>query len=240
MSTGASEISYPDPAQPEHSQCLRCCGPTAGSNTTNAHRNDVRVIYVSADNSLKLTVHLSEALPTLASGSSRPAQQPTVLVGGSQRVPSVVQWLAEPQSWKGYTAFKQGQHHVQTNAAVMALWWFAVEFSEHYSHMLSPVQVSKRPTSLSELGASPAVLILIVTSLRLLTQTVEDEETQDKSRSLMFKKPWVLVRHGCQRPPRLLLFCANSVRVAQHLDRVWSRCVGTKRQRLVLAHCWPS
>jgi hypothetical protein len=40
----------------------------------------------------------------------------------------------------GYTAFKQGQHHVQTNADIVASWWFAVSFSERYSRTVSPVQ----------------------------------------------------------------------------------------------------
>ena len=41
----------------------------------------------------------------------------------------------------GYTAFKQGQHHVQTNVDVIASWWFAILFLEWYSQTVSPVQV---------------------------------------------------------------------------------------------------
>ena len=40
---------------------------------------------------------------------------------------------------EGHTAFKQGQHHMQTNTDVVASWWFAVSFTERYSRMVSPL-----------------------------------------------------------------------------------------------------
>lgn len=58
-------------------------------------------------------------------------------------VPSeVIQWLMEvAKTWEDYIAFKQGQHHMQMNAAAVASWWFVVLFSEHYSQTVAPVQV---------------------------------------------------------------------------------------------------
>ena len=61
----------------------------------------------------------------------------------SAPVSPVVQWLMEAaEMLEGYTAFKQGWHHMQMNADIVAFWWFAVLFSEHYSQTEAPVQVS--------------------------------------------------------------------------------------------------
>lgn len=60
----------------------------------------------------------------------------------SAPISPAIEWLTDAAKMQeGYTAFKRGQHHVQMNADVMASWWFAVLFSEHYSWMASPVQV---------------------------------------------------------------------------------------------------
>ena len=94
---GASEISYPDPVQPEYSRCLR--RPAAGSDTIDAG-HDACVIYVSANNSLKITVRFSAPLPTPA--SSQPVQQPTALVDSAQRVPPSSSGLRnKPRHGKG-------------------------------------------------------------------------------------------------------------------------------------------
>jgi hypothetical protein len=63
------------------------------------------------------------------------------VVSESAPVLPVIQWLMEAAETRdGYTAFKQGQHHVQTNVDIVASWWFTVSFSERYSRTVSPVQ----------------------------------------------------------------------------------------------------
>ena len=100
---------------------------------------------VPADNALKLTVSFRPAPP-----SAGPVHQPAgqsqssgmAVVSESAPVPVVIRWLMEAAEMRdGYMAFKQGQHHVQTNADVVTSWWFAVLFSERYSRTVSPVQV---------------------------------------------------------------------------------------------------
>ena len=111
-------------------------------------------VCVLADNALKLTVSFRPTPP-----SAGPVQQPAgqsqssgaVVVSELVPVPPVIRCLMEvAEMWDGYTAFKQGQHHVQTSVDVVASWWFAILFSEQYSQTVSPVQVydghhQKRP-----------------------------------------------------------------------------------------------
>lgn len=112
-------------------------------------------MHVPADNALKLTVSFRPMPP-----SAGPVQQPTgqpqsmpAVSESAQAVPPVIQWLMEAAEMReGHTAFKQGQHHMQTNADVVASWWFAVSFSERYSRTVSPLasqvhgRKRKRPT----------------------------------------------------------------------------------------------
>ncbi|KAI9573822.1 hypothetical protein HD554DRAFT_2166606 [Boletus coccyginus] len=153
----AKEVSYPDPLYPEYSRHLKAA--TAGSNIVEAHA-DVPTVCVPASNTLKLTASF-RPMPSSSAGLGagpvhQPAGQPQSMVGMVSEpapVPSkVIQWLMEvAKTWEGYTAFKQGQHHMQTNAAIVASWWFAVLFSEHYSQTVAPVQVHDHKRKRSKL-----------------------------------------------------------------------------------------
>lgn len=159
----AAEVTYPDPLHPEYSRRLKAA--TIRSNIVEAHA-DVPTVCIPADHALKLTVSFrpmplrlrvpvvpspaATAGPSLAhqstgTGSGQPSQcgeSMPVVVSESAPISLAIEWLTDAAKMQeGYTAFKQGQHHVQMNADVMASWWFAVLFSEHYSRMVSPVQV---------------------------------------------------------------------------------------------------
>ncbi|KAF8549716.1 hypothetical protein OG21DRAFT_1525615 [Imleria badia] len=141
-----TDVSYPNPLRPKYSRRLKAA--TAGSNLVEAHA-DVPTICIPADNTLKLMVAFRCLVPIPA----RPVQQPTgslssqlqftpVVASKSALVSPVVQWLTDTaRKEQDYTTFKQGQHHVQTNANLVGSWWFAVLFLEQYSWMVSPVQV---------------------------------------------------------------------------------------------------
>lgn len=142
--TDAIEVSYPDPMYPEYSRRLKAVGNGLNIIETPAEVPAVRIV---ADNVLKLTVSSPSRLITPESLPTGPVHQPA---GQSQSVPvatnelapvsPVVQWLVGAAEMReGYIAFKQGQHHVQTNANIVASWWFAVLFSECYSQAESPV-----------------------------------------------------------------------------------------------------
>jgi hypothetical protein len=124
---------------PEYHRRLKAA--TAGLNIVGA-RADVPTVCIPTNNALMLTVSFRPTPPS-AGPVHQPAGQPqsTVVVSESALVPLVIQWLMEAAETRdGYTAFKQGQHHVQTNADIVASWWFAVSFSERYSRTVSPVQ----------------------------------------------------------------------------------------------------
>ncbi|KAF8129502.1 hypothetical protein EV363DRAFT_1584558 [Boletus edulis] len=140
----AIEVSYPDPMYPEYSRRLKAVGNGLNIIETPA---EVPAVCIVADNVLKLTVSSPSHLITSESLPTGPVHQPA---GQSQSVPvatnelapvsPVVQWLVGAAEMReGYIAFKQGQHHVQTNANIVASWWFAVLFSECYSQAESPV-----------------------------------------------------------------------------------------------------
>lgn len=140
-----TEVSYPDPLHPEYSRRLKAA--TAGSNVVRAHA-DVPTVSIPADNALKLVVSLCPMPPEAGPSVCQPAGHSQSMAcmeskSKSALVSPVIQWLMEAaEMLEGYTAFKQGQHHMQTNADVVASWWFAVLFSECYSRTEAPVQVS--------------------------------------------------------------------------------------------------
>ena len=146
--SGTMEVLYPDLMRPEYSRCLKAA--TAGLNIVDAP-TDTPTVCVPADNSLQLTV--SFHLPPPDSLSHLLLQPPdseqcTAVMNESDRLSPTVQWLMETARLQdGYAAFKQGRHHVQANADVVALWSFAVQFSERYSQTPSPVQVREWPLS---------------------------------------------------------------------------------------------
>ena len=132
------EISYLDPLHPEYSRHLKVV--TTHSGIIEAHA-DVLTMCIPANNMLKLTASFCP-MPTSSGPIRRLTNQPQpgVMASGSTPVPPVVQWLREViETQEGYTAFKQGQHHVQMNASVVVSWWFAISFSECYSQTVSPV-----------------------------------------------------------------------------------------------------
>ena len=106
---------------------------------------DVPTVCIPADNALKLTVSFHPTPPSAGPVQQLASQSQSsgiVVVSESVPVPPVIRWLMEAAKMRdGYTAFKQGQHHVQTNVDVIASWWFAILFSEWYSQTVSPVQV---------------------------------------------------------------------------------------------------
>jgi hypothetical protein len=135
----ATEVAYPELLHPEYHRRLKAA--TAGSNIVGAHA-DVPTVCIPTNNALTLTVSFRPTPPS-AGPIHQPAGQPqsTVVVSESAPVPLVIQWLMEAAEMQdGYTVFKQGQHHVQTNVDIVASWWFAVSFSERYSRTVSPVQ----------------------------------------------------------------------------------------------------
>ena len=122
--SGAMDVSYPDPMQPEYSQHLKTA--TAVLNVVDTPTN-TPTVCVPANNSLDLTVsfHLPPPPPSQLplQLESPDLKQCAGVTNKSDRVSPTVQWLVEAaQSQDGYTAFKQGQHHVQMNADIMASW----------------------------------------------------------------------------------------------------------------------
>ena len=136
-----TEVAYPDLLHPEYGHCLKATTTASGLNVVKAH-TDMSTVHVPADNALKLTVSFRPMPP-----SAGPIQQPTgqpqstpAVSESAQAVPPVIQWLMEAaKMWEGHTTFKQGQHHMQTNADIVTSWWFAVLFSECYSQTVSPL-----------------------------------------------------------------------------------------------------
>ncbi|KAG2147538.1 hypothetical protein DEU56DRAFT_784484, partial [Suillus clintonianus] len=82
---------------------------------------------------------------TTAAGTTGSQHRTTVSDARASQSCTAAAWLADRvQEEPGYAAFKSGQHHVQSNAAVVASWQFAVRFCERYSQKPCPGEPSDR------------------------------------------------------------------------------------------------